>query len=132
LLRLRINSAAATRVDQRQDRFELACAEVGNCCAQHQATSLPCNDPLPHLVSKSELPPERAMEEFHLVHWIVVLAVIVVSIIPWGYPLSRLCRRAGKPPAIGWIAGSIGLLFLFGPIWCVWWLAFSKWSPPES
>ena len=41
------------------------------------------------------------MGEFHLVHWIVVLGVIAVSIIPWGYPLSRLCRRAGKPPAIG-------------------------------
>jgi len=72
------------------------------------------------------------MEQFHLVHWIVVLAVMAVSIIPWGYPLSLLCRRAGKLPAIGWIAGSVGVLFLFGPIWCVWWLAVSQWNPPET
>ncbi|HYI05662.1 MAG TPA: hypothetical protein VD858_12290 [Reyranella sp.] len=71
------------------------------------------------------------MEEFHLVHWIVVLAVMVVAIIPWGYPLSRLCRRAGKPAVVGWLAGSVGVLFL-GPIVCVWWLALSRWQPPET
>ena len=56
--------------------------------------------------------------------------IIVTASIPWGYPLSRLCRRAGKAPAIGWIAGSIGVFF-FGPIVCIWWLALSKWDPPE-
>jgi hypothetical protein len=71
------------------------------------------------------------MGEFHLVHWIVVLAVIVVSILPWGYPLAVLCRRAGKPAAVGLLAGSVGLLFL-GPIVCVWWLALSTWNPPET
>jgi hypothetical protein len=25
----------------------------------------------------------------------------------WGYPLSVLCRRAGKPPAAGWLAGTV-------------------------
>jgi len=71
------------------------------------------------------------MGEFHLVHWIVVFAAIVVSAIPWGYPLARLCRRAGKPTAVGWLAGTVGLFFL-GPIVCVWWLAVSKWDPPEA
>lgn len=71
------------------------------------------------------------MEDSDLGNWIVVLSVIAVVTIIWGYPLSRLCRRAGKPPAIGWIAGSIGLYF-FGPVWCVWWLAFSKWNPPAT
>jgi hypothetical protein len=47
------------------------------------------------------------MGELQLVHLIVVLGVIITSIIPWGYPLSQLCRRAGKAPAIGWIAGSV-------------------------
>jgi len=72
------------------------------------------------------------MGEFHLVHWIAVLGVVAVSILPWGYPLSRLCRRAGKPPVVGWLAGSVGLLFLFGPIICIWWLALAKWQPPEA
>lgn len=70
------------------------------------------------------------MGEFHLVHLIVVLGIIITSILPWGYPLSRLCRRAGKAPAIGWIAGSIGIFFL-GPIVCIWWLALSKWDPAD-
>ena len=72
------------------------------------------------------------MGEFHLVHWIAVLGVVAVSILPWGYPLSRLCRRAGKPAAVGWLAGSVGCLFLFGPIICIWWLALAKWQPPET
>lgn len=72
------------------------------------------------------------MDEFDLVHWIVVLGVIAVMAVIWGYPLSLVCRRAGKSPAIGWFAGSIGLYsFGFGPIWCVWWLALSKWNPPQ-
>ncbi|SEO64320.1 hypothetical protein SAMN02990966_02413 [Rhodospirillales bacterium URHD0017] len=71
------------------------------------------------------------MGEFLLVHWIAVFAAIVVSTIPWGYPLARLCRRAGKPATVGWLAGSIGLFFL-GPIVCVWWLAVSRWDPPEA
>ena len=71
------------------------------------------------------------MGELQLVHLIVVLGIIITSIIPWGYPLSRLCRRAGKAPAIGWMAGSIGVFFL-GPIVCIWWLALSKWDPPQT
>ncbi len=70
------------------------------------------------------------MEESGLMNWIVALGVIAVAAIIWGYPLSRICRRAGKSPAIGWMAGSIGLYF-FGPVWCVWWLALSKWNPPQ-
>ena len=49
----------------------------------------------------------------------------------WGYPLAALCRRAGKPAAVGWIAGSIGVFFC-GPLWCVWWLALSTWNPPPT
>src|SRR4029453_8835841 len=105
--------------DQRQDRFELARAEVRECCTQHWTTSIaggwPCNALPLRLVSQSEPQREKAMGEFHLVHWIVVFAAIAVSTIPWGYPLARLCRRAGKPAAVGWLAGSVGLLFL-GPI----------------
>ena len=70
------------------------------------------------------------MEESDLEDWIVILSVIGVAAIIWGYPLSLLCRRAGKSPAIGWLAGSIGL-YCCGPVWCVWWLALSKWTPPQ-
>lgn len=67
------------------------------------------------------------MGSFSLWHWIVVLGVMALQ----GYPLAVICKKAGKPPAIGWIAGTIGL-FLMGPLWCVWWLALSSWkASPE-
>ncbi len=51
--------------------------------------------------------------------------------VTWGYPLSILCRRAGKPAAVGWVAGTIGLV-VCGPMFCVWWLAYSKWQPTAT
>jgi hypothetical protein len=71
------------------------------------------------------------MGEFILWNWIVVLGTFFGLIFVWGYPLSTICRRAGKPAAVGWVAGSIGLLFL-GPLWCIWWLALTRWQPPET
>jgi hypothetical protein len=71
------------------------------------------------------------MGEFHLVHWIVVLSVLAVLGSVWSYPLAVLCRRTGKPPAVAWFAGTVGFFF-GGPMWCVWWLAFSDWNPPSS
>ena len=71
------------------------------------------------------------MEEFHLVHLDRRTRCHRRFHHPLGYPLSRLCRRAGKPAAVGWLAGSVGVFFL-GPIVCVWWLALSQWHPPET
>jgi hypothetical protein len=71
------------------------------------------------------------MSEFHLAHWIVVIGVLGVFALVWGYPLSVLCRRAGKPPAVGWVAGTVGIFF-FGPLWCIWWLALSTWNAPQT
>jgi hypothetical protein len=69
------------------------------------------------------------MGEFHLLHWIVVLGVMAGVVFAWGYPLAVLCRRAGKPTAVAWIAASIGVFF-WGPLLCVWWLALSTWRVP--
>lgn len=71
------------------------------------------------------------MSEFHLMHWMAVFAAIGIMATIWGYPLSILCRRAGKSPSIGWIAGSFGLFFC-GPLLCAWWLALSRWNPPQA
>jgi hypothetical protein len=70
------------------------------------------------------------MGEFHLLHWIVVLGVLAGTALIWGYPLAVLCRRAGKPTAVAWIAATIGAFFC-GPLWCVWWLALSAWKAPQ-
>ena len=67
------------------------------------------------------------MDKFYLTHWIVVFSVLAMMAVTWGYPLSILCRRAGKPAAVGWVAGTIGLV-VCGPMFCVWWLAYSKWE----
>jgi hypothetical protein len=67
------------------------------------------------------------MGTFSLMHWIIVLGMLAVLVFVWGYPLAILCRRAGKPTAAAWIAGSIGLPF-FGPLICIWWLALSSWT----
>jgi len=71
------------------------------------------------------------MGEFNLWHWIVVLGLLALLVPIWGYPLAALCRRAGKPAAVGWIAGSLGIFFC-GPLGCVWWLALSTWNPPPT
>jgi len=73
------------------------------------------------------------MGEFHLVHWLVVLSVLAMMSVVWGYPLAVLCRRTGKSRTIGWLAGTLGMFF-GGPMFCVWWLAFSNWkeAPPKS
>jgi len=71
------------------------------------------------------------MGEVYLVHWIVVISMLIVSAATWGYPLATLCRRAGKPTAVGWLAGTIGLL-VAGPFWCIWWLALSRWKAAPS
>ncbi|HZX84506.1 MAG TPA: hypothetical protein VFF19_13145 [Reyranella sp.] len=43
------------------------------------------------------------MEGMSLWHWLIVIFLMLA----WGYPLSVLCRRAGKPPAAGWLAGTV-------------------------
>lgn len=63
------------------------------------------------------------MEGMSLWHWLIIIFLMLV----WGYPLSILCRRAGKPPGMGWLAGTVGL-FVAGPFWCIWWLALTSWS----
>ena len=65
------------------------------------------------------------MEGMSLWHWLI----IVFLMLAWGYPLSVLCRRAGKSPAAGWLAGTVGL-FVAGPFWCIWWLALTAWNDP--
>jgi hypothetical protein len=60
-------------------------------------------------------------------HWLIVIFFMLV----WGYPLAAICRRAGKPASIGWLASTIGLFF-GGPFWCLWWLALTAWDPPKA
>ena len=49
-----------------------------------------------------------------------------------GFPLARIARRAGHSPALGWLAGTIGL-FVAGPLLFVWWLSFVKWpAAPDA
>ena len=45
------------------------------------------------------------MEGMSLWHWLIVIFLMLA----WGYPLSVLCRRAGRSPAAGWLAGTVGL-----------------------
>jgi hypothetical protein len=71
------------------------------------------------------------VDKFYLTHWIAVFSVLGFMAVTWGYPLSILCRRAGKPAAIGWLAGTLGVLVL-GPMLCVWWLAYSTWKPSPA
>ena len=40
------------------------------------------------------------MEGMSLWHWLIIIFMMLA----WGYPLSVLCRRAGKPPGMGWLA----------------------------
>src|SRR5260370_35321515 len=65
------------------------------------------------------------MGSFALLHWLIVILMMLV----WAYPLSVICRRAGQPAAVGWIAGTIGL-FVLGPLWCIGWLALASWKAP--
>ena len=67
------------------------------------------------------------MEGMSLWHWLIVIFLMLA----WGYPLSVLCRRAGKSPGMGWLAGTVGL-FVAGPFWCIWWLALTSWSESSS
>ena len=57
--------------------------------------------------------------------------IVVVVMIAWGYPLSVLSKRAGHSPAIGWLAGTIGLL-VAGPFWFMWWLSLVRWYVEEE
>jgi hypothetical protein len=63
------------------------------------------------------------MDALNSFPWLLVIFFMVA----WSYPLSVICRRAGRSPAIGWIAGTVGLPLL-GPLWCVWWLALARWG----
>ncbi len=65
------------------------------------------------------------MEGMSLWRWLIIIFLMLV----WGYPLSVLCTRAGKPPGMGWLAGTVGLL-VAGPFWCIWWRALTSWSDP--
>jgi hypothetical protein len=60
---------------------------------------------------------------FSLWHWLIIIFLMLI----WSYPLAVICRRAGKPAAIGWIAGTIGLP-IGGLFWCIWWLALTSWE----
>jgi hypothetical protein len=67
------------------------------------------------------------MEGMSLWHWLIVIFLMLV----WSNPLSVICRRAGKPAAIGWLAGTVGLL-VAGPFSCIWWLALTSWNEFSS
>jgi hypothetical protein len=45
------------------------------------------------------------MGSFSLWHWLIVIPLMLIG----SYPLAVVCRRAGKPAAVGWVAGTIGL-----------------------
>ena len=51
--------------------------------------------------------------------------------IAWGYPLSVLSKRAGHSPAIGWLAGTIGIV-IAGLFWFMWWLSLVRWYLEEE
>ena len=53
--------------------------------------------------------------------------LVIFFMLAWSYPLAVICRRVGRSPAVGWIAGTVGLVVL-GPLWCVWWLALTRWG----
>lgn len=57
--------------------------------------------------------------------------IVVVVMIAWGYPLSVLSKRAGHSPAIGWLAGTIGIV-IAGPFWFMWWLSLVRWYVEEE
>ena len=71
------------------------------------------------------------MGEPYLAQGIALIGIMSLAAVTSGYPLAVLCRRTGKPPVIGWLAGTIGV-FVFGPNLCLWWLAFSAWKAPPA
>jgi hypothetical protein len=67
------------------------------------------------------------MATFSVWHALILLWMMVVS----GYPLARLARRTGYSPALGWLAGTVGL-FIAGPVLFIWWLSFAKWPAAQD
>jgi hypothetical protein len=57
--------------------------------------------------------------------------IVAVVMIAWGYPLSVVSKRAGCSPAIGWLAGTIGLA-IAGPFWFMWWLSLVRWRVEDE
>ena len=72
-------------------------------------------------------------EERQRVEWFALRnsIIVVVVMIAWGYPLSVLSKRAGHSPAIGWLAGTIGIV-IAGPFWFMWWLSLVRWHVEEE
>ena len=57
--------------------------------------------------------------------------IVAVVMIAWAYPLSVVSKRAGYSPAIGWLAGTIGLA-IAGPFWFMWWLSLVRWRVEDE
>ncbi len=72
-------------------------------------------------------------KERQRVEWFALWNSIIVAVvmIAWGYPLSVLSKRAGHSPAIGWLAGTIGIV-VAGPFWFMWWLSLVRWYVEEE
>jgi hypothetical protein len=76
---------------------------------------------------------QATIKERQRVEWFALRnsIIVVVVMIAWGYPLSVLSKRAGHSPAIGWLAGTIGIV-IAGPFWFMWWLSLVRWHVEDE